>query len=279
MKRIVVGVDGSTTAAAALRWAVAEADLHGAVVVAVLAWDYLNQHHAEGEDRFDPSYGSDKALETLHATLQAVGPSRPVEEQVILDRPARALLEAGRGADLLVVGARGLGGFKGLLLGSVSERVLEQAPCLVAVVREHALASTFGAVAVGIDASDTARKALHWAASEARARSVLLHVVHAWQVPSLPPLTSGRVANSSEDVARRVLETALHDPVVADLRVEGHLSSSGPAQAVLELTDDAALIVVGSRGLGRLGRAVLGSTSRQLAHHASCPLVIVPADG
>ena len=105
MERIVVGVDGSTNAQVALRWALAEADLHGAEVVAFMAWDYLNQRHVDGTDTFDPSYGSDQAREALHAAVRAVGPSRAVVERVVLDLPARARIEVAADAEMLVTGA------------------------------------------------------------------------------------------------------------------------------------------------------------------------------
>lgn len=69
----------------ALRWAAEEADPHGAVVVAVLAWDYLHQHHADGKETFDPSYGSDEARQALQISLRSVSPSHPIEERMILD--------------------------------------------------------------------------------------------------------------------------------------------------------------------------------------------------
>ena len=281
MERIVVGVDGSTNAEVALRWAVGEADLHGAEVVAVMAWDYLNQRHADGSDSFDPSYGPDDAREALHTAVRAVEPSRPVVERVVLDLAARALIDVAADADLLVTGARGLGGFKGLLLGSVSERVLEEAPCPVAVLREHDTWSAGGAMVVGIDGSAGATKALQWAGGEARVRGASLHIVHAWQLLPAPPLSAAPLASAQavdllKDAARGVVEAALEDPAVADLRVEAHVLSSSAVRALLDFADEASLIVVGSRGAGRFERAVLGSTSRQLAHHAGCPIVVVP---
>ena len=67
---------------------------HVASVLAVLAWDYLDQHHGGGEEGFDPSYGAREAQEALHAGVQDVAPSRPLEENAVLDHPAQALLDA-----------------------------------------------------------------------------------------------------------------------------------------------------------------------------------------
>lgn len=275
MKRIVVGVDGSAGAKEALRWAIEETGRHEALLTAVMAWSYLDQHHADRSEAFDSSYGEEQARDALRARVDALAPSRPIEQHVVCDLPARALIEAGSGADLLVVGARGMGGFKGLLLGSVSERILEHAPCPVAVVREDDLQPPNRPVVVGIDGSETSTRALQWSARVAAVRGAPLHVVHAWHIP-VAAVSIEQVANSVESAARDVLDAALVDPALAGLKVEGHLPCLGAVQALLDCADAASLIVVGSRGLGRFGRALLGSTSRQLAHHAPCPFVVVP---
>ena len=123
MGQITVGVDSSATAAAALRWAVLEAKLHGWSITAVLAWGFLDQQHTIIGERFDPHYGEPAALEALDEIVAgATGDesASAIARQVVCDLAARALLGASSGSELLVVGARGLGGFRGLLLGSVS---------------------------------------------------------------------------------------------------------------------------------------------------------------
>src|SRR5690606_7278539 len=105
-----------------------------------------------------------------------------VEQVAVCDLAPSALASTATPEDLLVVGARGLGGFKGLLLGSVSQRVLAEATCPVAVIRPDAEQGE-GPVVVGVDASATARRAMQWAAGEARARGTTLRVVHAWNAP------------------------------------------------------------------------------------------------
>ena len=133
---VVVGVDGSDGSASALRWAAALAAGNGWGLRAVMAWDLLAQHHAHGASkRFDPDYDEAAAREVLAGYVDdALGGEAVVEERVVLDLPARALLEAAEGAALLVVGARGLGGFAGLVLGSVSSQVVRHAHSPVVVV-------------------------------------------------------------------------------------------------------------------------------------------------
>ena len=136
--RIMVGVDGSEGAAAALRWALDEsAHREGSVVVAVMAWGTLDQHHADG-DEIEAHYGPKQALDALRSFVeQAVGvdDARKVDLEPVNDSPAPGLIGAAIGADLLVVGARGIGGFRSLLLGSVSQQCSHHAPCPIAIVR------------------------------------------------------------------------------------------------------------------------------------------------
>jgi nucleotide-binding universal stress UspA family protein len=132
--RIVVGLDGSETSRLALRRAAVEATAHGAVLEVVHAWNYLDQHGPQ----FDPHYGEDKARVNADRIVDDVfGADRPADLviTVVNDHPTPALLDAATGAFTLVVGARGLGGFKSLMLGSVSHHVVQHASCPVLVVR------------------------------------------------------------------------------------------------------------------------------------------------
>jgi len=278
MRRIVVGVDGSRNALLALRWAVEESDLHAAKVEALLAWSLLDQYHADGSDSFDPDYGEEDATAAVKAWVTAaVGDKPTVTVRAVNDLPVRALLEASDTADLLVLGARGTGGFAALLLGSVSERVAEQASRPVAVVRARAPVRG-GRVVVGVDGSGPSRAALRWAAAEAHARDAELDVVHAWRMPAvalspwMPPFMG---YDELEAAGRAILDEALGDPALTGVRAHGHLRYDTAASALLERAADAGLVVVGSRGLGRLSAALLGSVSRQVLHHAPCPAAVV----
>jgi nucleotide-binding universal stress UspA family protein len=139
-QRIVVGVDGSPGAGAALRFAVDEATLRNARLDAVLAWGLLDQPDLPAAE-FDPNFGETEARASLERIVRrAVGddPGVKISLLAINDLPARALLDLSATSDLLVVGARGLGGFRGLLLGSVSQQIVHHAACPVVVVpRPH----------------------------------------------------------------------------------------------------------------------------------------------
>lgn len=139
LKLIVCGVDGSESADAALLWAHGEAVRHGARLRVVLAWTWLDQHHLAPDTTFTPDYHEEDAQGVAEGIVDRVlGDERgtvDLEVRAVMDRPAAALLAAADDADLVVVGSRGLGGFKGLLLGSVSRQVVDHARCPVLVHR------------------------------------------------------------------------------------------------------------------------------------------------
>ena len=132
--RIVVGVDGSEQSKLALRWAARFAAVEQADIVAVSAWHYPNYGGWPYPAEWQPGAETAKALT---ATIDEVfGAERPAGLQLRVHEgnPAKVLLDLSDGALLLVVGSRGHGGFAGLLLGSVSEKVAEHATCPVLVV-------------------------------------------------------------------------------------------------------------------------------------------------
>lgn len=282
MTTIVVGVDESEGAAAALRWAVQEADLRGATLTAVLAWAYLDQHHVP-RGSFDADYGEDDARAALDAIVAGtLGADVPVavEREVVCDLAAPALLRVADGADLLVVGARGLGGFSGLLLGSVSQHVLHHAACPVAVVRGRAAPPEGRAehVVVGLDGSPASREALAWAVTEARLRSARLTAVRAHLSPYLGfPEGAGLALDPAveEEAARGTLDAAVDSVDTTGLAVERQVVAGGAAAAILDAAADADLVVLGSRGVGGFRGMLLGSVSSHVTRHATCPVVVL----
>lgn len=140
MATIVVGVDGSEGSKLALRWACDEARrIDGAQVLAVATWTYpvvAASPWMGGYDMpLDLTEATTQALDESVAEVVSEGfPADRISTKVVCGPAAGTLIEIGQGADLLVVGSRGLGGFTGLLLGSVSHQVAAHAPCPVIVV-------------------------------------------------------------------------------------------------------------------------------------------------
>jgi len=140
--RIVVGVDGSPASKEALAWALAEARLRQATVEVVHVWSFptvgLTTYGTATLPAIAPADLEHAARETMDAVLaRAVDQDHPVPLRTTVEEghPVDVLLERAKGADLLVVGSRGHGGFAGMLLGSVSSHVVQHAPCPVVVVR------------------------------------------------------------------------------------------------------------------------------------------------
>jgi nucleotide-binding universal stress UspA family protein len=139
-RRIVVGVDGSHSSKEALRWAVRQAELTESSVEAVIAWHYPEPAGGYGYRPFS-AIGLADFAETAGKTLadaiaDAVDPatSVPVAQRVVEGNQASVLLKASAGADVLVVGSRGLGGFASALLGSVSQHCAHHATCPILIV-------------------------------------------------------------------------------------------------------------------------------------------------
>jgi nucleotide-binding universal stress UspA family protein len=133
-RRVVAGVDGSQPSRHALQWARFMAHVLNAAIDAVTVWDISAVMAARWVDDWNPE--KDTAAH-LHTTLEEVlgsQPPVPVRETVRRGSAARELVEASQGAELLVVGSRGHGGFSGLLLGSVSSACAEHAHCPVLII-------------------------------------------------------------------------------------------------------------------------------------------------
>jgi nucleotide-binding universal stress UspA family protein len=286
MSRIVVGVDGSVIADRALRWAVEEAVLRDAEVELVLGY-VVHMHRP-------PFTTTDREL-AERAVQEIVERNADVLRRVpwkttaapLLGRPyADAILEAGDDADLIVVGSRGLGGFKELVLGSTSYRVAAHATAPATVVRggEDGDQPACVGIVVGVDGSRAAVRALRWAVGEAVLRGVDVTLVHAYFVPSAA-LVSGVASPEQIETERtraRTQAQAVVDAVLAEVVVpEGvtvtpRVVAGAPAAAILDHATAGHLIVVGTRGYGGIRRAVVGSTSHQVLHHAPGPVVVVP---
>jgi nucleotide-binding universal stress UspA family protein len=141
VKRIVVGIDGSDASKAALAWAAGEAELRKTDVLALLAW--MPTVAVGGPwPTLVPVSASDEGDEAAETTLAAVvddvlgeEPKVHVVERIVHGAAAQSLVEASGDAELLVVGSRGLGGFTGMLLGSVSHQCAQHASCPVVIVR------------------------------------------------------------------------------------------------------------------------------------------------
>jgi nucleotide-binding universal stress UspA family protein len=285
---IIVGYDGSVGAEAALRWALDEARLRRAPVhlVCAVGNPLRTAPFLPVPGDWYPSDERHEAQALLDRAVTAATSATPPRIEItatVLDGPASTVLcEQSRHAGMLVLGHRGLGGFAGLLLGSVSLAVTTHAHCPVVIVRNGDQTQTaVRPVAVGVDESAEAERAIGFAFEEAALRGVGLLAVRAWTPPT--PAWRSDIRPLVADVAeietaeRHVLSTALSGwpqkyPAVA---VTTRLIPTDVRHALATVSHDAQLVVVGSRGHGGLGGLLLGSVGHHLLHHAACPVAVV----
>jgi nucleotide-binding universal stress UspA family protein len=281
---VVVGIDGSERCLAAVRVAAREAAIHGRAlrVVHAFVWPTLGvrvgppaggppdaglRHHAERLLAEAVTEAAKAEPEVTVTSVLADGAAVPV------------LLRESREAYLLVLGDRGLGGFTGLLVGSVAVQAVAHAACPVLVVRGRDASS--GPVVVGVDGSALSLLAVEFAAAEAEARGTDLVAVHVWLHPvstgpgDMLPLVYDPDRPQAEErlvLAQSLAGLAQRHP---DLRIRPELVHGHPARCLIEWSKAAQLMIVGSRGKGGFAGLLLGSVSQSLVHHADCPIAVV----
>jgi nucleotide-binding universal stress UspA family protein len=187
------------------------------------------------------------------------------------------LLRAAESASMLVVGSRGHRPAAEALIGSVSQHLARHATCPVVVVREPRDPDA-SRIIVGIDGSWSSIAALEYACERAEETGETVVALHAWHVRA--PSTD--VWNSEA----RVLETGDREVLLAesvagvvvdhpDVRLEKEVVAVAPAQALVDASEGASLVVVGSRGLGFFSGLLLGSISQTVLQRAQCPVAVV----
>ena len=281
--RIVVGVEDAPSAEIALRWAEVEGRIRGAEVHATMAAGMPLAYYPLGwpTSSVDTQALLDGAVKHLDVIVERTA-ERPedVVRHVHIGSAAEVLIEAGRQADLLVVGTRGLHGVV-RWLGSVSDQVVRHAPCPVAVIPETPAPSPSGApMVVGVDGSPGSYAAVEWALEEARFRKVPLRAVLVWALFDQPHEGPDHFdPRYNEASAREFLAEQVEKAVGATSAAEIELvTECDLAAAGLVRAADAAhapLLVVGARGLGGFKGLLLGSVSHKVLLTTSRPVVVV----
>jgi nucleotide-binding universal stress UspA family protein len=233
-------------------------------IVHVLEWN-SGQARESGDGSYVERVWSAAAASTNAAARRArdLAPGLEVRADTLAGHPAPRLLDLAREADLVVVGHRGSGGFAGLRLGSVGLRVATHASCPVAVVRGRAAPD--GPVVAAVDDTPAADQVLDTAFPAAAGRTAALIVVRA---PATP------VQRDAAELDRLREQLATWRQKFTEVPVEIRLIHESIAPALIEVSAEAQLVIVGSRGRGTLRGALLGSTGRQLLQHADCPVLI-----
>jgi len=280
---IMVGVDDTPRSEDAIALAGDLARSAGAEIVAVCAFPF--DDHPEAHFNFAMRGAlRDAAEEALERLCEPLSDVPGVRRILVADvSPARALFEAAAGANaaLIVVGSSHAGYFGRLAPGSTVWRLLQGAPCSVALAPQgHRLRPQMGIgrIAAAFDGSPSARAALHAADLIARATGSSLRVsrVFSRELPSahslLPPPGFVRITQDAERAAREELERA----VDGLLDAEAAFLLGDPAGELTLESEVSDLMVIGSRGYGPAPAVLLGDVSGSLMRTAVCPVVIVP---
>jgi nucleotide-binding universal stress UspA family protein len=286
---IIVGVDDSRSSYAALEWAVVEAGqwalpLH---LLHVVEWQ------PQGVDA-PAGTGREAIVSAARERVRSAAPHLPVTDETVAGDPAGVLVDRSRHASMIVVGNRGLGGFRSLLTGSVGAQTAAHAQCPVVIVRPHLREPSpdeepveqpprhaVGRVVVGVDGSDLSDAAVGFAFDEAALRGIDLTAVHAWHYPvSSSPgemIFAACVRPDVADIQHKILTQALaaHRERHPEVPVVPVLAQGSPAAVLVHESIGAELLVVGSRGHGGFAGLLLGSVSDAAIRHAGCPVAVI----
>jgi nucleotide-binding universal stress UspA family protein len=293
---VLVGYDPETLDHAPVHFGVAVARVTGAplVVASVDAGilrpaDWREQAHRRATDEVDDDLVAD-CTETLGLMEEELRDSGvPYECRKLRGRSAAAALhDAAADAGLLVVGSTTRGGIGRVLLGSTAERLLQGAPCPVAVAPRRgtlgAEIATIGAAYVDAEESRSGLRAAYLLAHRAGAKLRVITVVH------VPPTASLETeAQTHAQRAKTLLDVLGEHQLVAERSAKRALAELGgdveasvesfigdPAEVLVDLSTHLDVLVCGSRGYGPLGAVLLGGISRRLLSGARCPVIVLP---
>lgn len=282
---VVVGADGSDFADAAIRWAARDAALRDAELVITHAispvmgtWlatpvpaDVLDWQHRLGRDILE---------DAVRVAKEAAGEDLRVTARQLSCPPAPALVQMSKEAQLIVVGSRGKGKVARSLLGSVSMGLVHHAHCPVAVIHPPATAdgepaASIKPVLVGVDFSHDSDLATELALEEASRRKVSLVALHAWWSPGAFEFAGPEWESIRVEVDRSFAERfASWQERYPGVEVHRVVVRDSPAHEIAIRSDEAQLVVVGSRGYGSIASTLLGSVSSAVVQAVQTPVIV-----
>lgn len=282
---IVVGVDESPSAKIAVQWAARDAELRKipltlvhAISPEVATWP--NVRLPAGLARWQRDRGRrlvDDAFKFVEEASQRGGPAE-VHSEILPSAAVPTLVDLSKDAALVVAGCSGSGRWPGRLLGSVSSGLLRYAHCPVAIVHEEDPLMSHPSqapVLVGIDGSSASELATAIAFDEAARRNVGLVALHAWSdadVSEWPGIDWPTTASTAEEVlAERLAGWQEQYP---DVEVNRNVVCDKPARQLVQRSEDAQLVVVGSRGRGGFAEMLVGSVGETVAQMARAPVIV-----
>jgi nucleotide-binding universal stress UspA family protein len=281
----IVGVDGSDCSRAALEWAMANAPGRATAIHLVTAWQtpiYGLQSITGPIAVPSDEDGLASAARDDIGRLAAETQSRtdiPVEPIVMHGGAATALLEASAHGALVVVGTRGRGGFTRLLLGSTSNQCATHARVPTAVIPGRTQPGGAQRILVGLDGSPNSHAALHWALHFAAPRTTI-DVTWVWDASALAAGADEHffpdASESAEQRYDHLLDQVTRGLAGRGVTIERNFVRGRPRLTLATSAENVDLVVVGARGYGAVGAALLGSVTSWMLHHVERPIVVVP---
>lgn len=278
---ILVGVDGSTDSDAAIRWATRQAIRHQqplvllhAIQPVAVTWPvaYLETSFLESQET--AAADALKNAQELVRSLSGDAPPTIKAEVVHASAPA-AMVGASRDAFMTVCGTRGLGAIGRALFGSTSGALLHHGLGPIVVVHAEDTPDDTAPVLLGVDGSDASEEATALAFDEASRRGVDLVALHAWSdvvYPALRMDVEDLEQQANQRLAERLAGWRERYP---DVSVHRRVVNDQPARWLIDLSEQAQLVVVGSRGRGGFAGLVLGSVASRVAQSAKAPTIVV----
>ena len=277
---VLVGFDTSPAAERAVRWAAAEASLRGVPLVVCHAWTWPYPLTPPDEHTLEIVKGMGAvALDDAVRLARQTAPGLDVRPLLVKGAPPGALLDASAESALIVIGARGAGGFANLPIGSTAIHVPAHANRPVVVVPDHEQRQS-ARIAVGIDGSPASEAALRFALQEARLHAATLTLVCAWWDPAALPGPERLPFTDPESIKKlaKARFAAAVEPWLAgypDVAVERRFVMERAQRVLVDNARNALLLVVGDRGTGSSPRALLGAVTRAVLHEAQGPVAVV----
>ncbi|MEV6905144.1 universal stress protein [Amycolatopsis sp. NPDC051372] len=286
-RTMVVGTDGSPSAVEAVRWAATMASERNLDLLIAHGLEFVIRFHdldIAGMDDVGTlaQHLAESIVSEAREVALSVDSSLTVTMEIVPESAAALLVGLSRTARMVVLGGSGMGAVGGILVGSAVATVVSQAHCPVAVVRgRDETVPSEGPVVVGVDGSLNSEQAVGVAFEEASFRGAELVAVHAWSditdeymygMARLMPKWESIEPDQQRLLAQRLAGWQEEHP---DVEVRRRLVRNNPRDALLEESEHAQLVVVGSRGRGGFKGLLLGSTSQFLVRRAQCPVLVI----
>jgi nucleotide-binding universal stress UspA family protein len=280
---ILVGVDGSPESEAAIGWATKEAimrdqtlTLMHAIAPVETGWPMANLAASFAESQ---EVNARDAIEKAQKTVRAsAGQSQPptVHAEVRHTDAPSALVSASRDAYMTVVGSRGMGALGRAILGSAGSGLIHHGHGPIAIIHAEQAHAPDSSVLLGIDGSSASEEATAFAFDEASRRGVDFVALHAWSDVGVFPVL-GMDWHRYEDEGHEVLAERLAgwQQKYPDVHVHRRIVCDQPARWLIDESQRAQLVVLGSHGRGGFAGMVLGSVSSKVAQVAKSPVIVV----